>query len=356
MKLLVSGLDTVECAYYLRQVESSELDFTGLAQKREALRASRSRDPCVIKLGSKEFRLGRGGTASGYPLVLDNPEQTIQCGEFNNPSFFVTYRSHALWHKGAEQLHAEFLAWAEALGFVQSRSEGLSRVDFALDFHLPVVDFNEDSFVTLASKDGKHRKDGKVQTFTFGQGDIVLRVYDKTAEIREESHKTWFHALWGGVTADVWRVEFQVRKDILKRFSLRTFADLFDGAGDLMRYLVHEHTTLRVPSDDSNRSRWPLHPLWRLVQEHVETLPAQGVIREVNFDERLLEQMMRLAISVEGYVKRSAAIEYVRRGGELLSHEHALAAFSDFLRRVHDPLTWSRDVIARADDIRLGQP
>lgn len=248
------------------------------------------------------------------------------------------------------------MRWADALGFAQSRSEGLSRVDIALDFHLPALDFDEDNFVTLASKDGKHRKDGKAQTFTFGQGDIVLRVYDKTAEIREASQKTWFHALWGGVTEDVWRVEFQVRKDVLKRFSIRTFADLFDGAGDLMRYLVHEHTTLRVRTDDSNRSRWPLNPLWALVQEHVETLPAQGVIREVNPDERLLEQMMRLAISVEGYLKRSAAIEYVRRGGELLSHEHALSAFSHFLRKVHDPLTWSRDVVAKADEIRLGQP
>ncbi len=164
MKLLLSGLDTVECAYYLHQVGKSAFDFTTLTERREALRAAKRRDPCVVELGGKEFLVGRGGTASGYPLVLDNAEQTIQCGEFNSPSFFVTYRSQALWHKGARQLHDEFRQWAEALALKQIRSEGLSRVDFTLDVHLPLIDFDEDSFVTLASKDGKHRKDRKVQT------------------------------------------------------------------------------------------------------------------------------------------------------------------------------------------------
>ena len=355
MKLLLSGLDTVECAYYLREGPGCGFDFVDLANQREAMRAAKKRDPVVVTLGGKDFLLGRGGTASGYPLVLNNPEQTIQCGEFNSPSFFVTYRSDALWHKGAKQLHAEFRQWAHDLRFNYSRDEGLSRVDFTFDFELPVVDFDEDCFITLASKDSKHRKDRKVQTFGFGQGDIVLRVYDKSAEIHEASGKTWFFDLWGGVKENVWRVEFQVRKEVLKRFGIRTFDDLFGGCGDALRYLVHEHTTLRVRQDDSNRSRWPIHPLWLLLQEHVATMPVQGVIREVDPDERLLEQMMRLAISVEGYIKRSAAIECVRRQGALLSHEQAIGEFNRFLRRVHDPLTWRNDVLKRADEIRLGQ-
>lgn len=355
MRLLLSGLDTVECAYYLREGLGCGFDFAGLANQREAMRASKRREPVVVSIGGKDFLLGRGGTASGYPLVLNNPEQTIQCGEFNNPSFFVTYRSDALWHKGAKTLHDEFKAWAHGLRFNYGRGEGLSRVDFAFDFHLPMIDFDEDCFVTMASKDAQHRKDRVVQTFRFGEGDVVLRVYDKSAEIAEASGKTWFHELWGGIKEDVWRVEFQVRKEVLKRFGIRTFQDLFDGYGDVLRYLVQEHTTLRVRQDDSNRSRWPLHPLWSLLQDHVATLPAQGVIREVDVDERLFEQMMRLAVSVEGYVKRSAAIECVRRGGELLSHDAAIREFVAFLRRVHDPLTWRNDVLKRADEIRLGQ-
>lgn len=49
--------------------------------------------------------------------------------------------------------------WAEALGLKAIKPEELSRADFAFDFQLPEVDFDEDSFVTAATKDSQHRKD-----------------------------------------------------------------------------------------------------------------------------------------------------------------------------------------------------
>lgn len=356
MKLLLSGLDTVDCAYYLAQGEGCGLDFETLHAAKEGLRQARARDPLTVSVGGEDFLLSPNGTKSGYPLLMENARTRIQFGEFNSPSFYVNFRSHALWHGGAKHLHEQFLAWTAGLGLVHKRAEGLSRVDFAFDVLLPVADFSEENFVTLATKDATHRKDRKAQTFRFGEGDTVLRVYDKCAEIRESSRKTWLYDLWGGHDEGVWRIEFQVRKDVLKRFGLRTFQDLFDGCGDLLRYLVHEHTTLRVRNDaDANRSRWPLHPLWRLLQEHVEQLAAQGVVREVDPDKPLLEQLTQLAIAVEGYLKRVAAVECVRRGGEILSHEDTLREFSKLLRRVHEPLTWQPDVARRADQTRLGQ-
>lgn len=355
MKLLLAGIDTVDCAYYLQPSNDCQFDFGALAKVREEQQAAKRPERVTLSLGGMDFLLAPHGTASGYSYLMENADTRVQFGEFNNPSFFVNYRSHALWHKGAEALHRDFLSWADAIGLAPGRPEGLSRVDFAFDFHLPVIDFDEDCFLTQASKDAQHRKDRKVQTFRFGEGDTVLRIYDKSAEIREASAKTWFHALWGGAVDNVWRIEFQVRKEVLKRFGVRTFQDLFDGSGDVLRFLVHTHTTLRVPQVDTNRSRWPIHPLWAMLQEHVSTLQAQGVVREVDPDERLRQQLLRLAIAVEGYVKRSAAIECVRRDGDLLSHEQALEVFSSFLRQVHNPLTWNRDVLKRADEVRLGQ-
>jgi hypothetical protein len=85
VKLLLSGLDTVECAYYLREGAGCDFNFSGLSAKREEMRGAKTREPVVVKIGDREFLLGRGGTQSGYPLVLNNAEQTIQCGEFNSP-------------------------------------------------------------------------------------------------------------------------------------------------------------------------------------------------------------------------------------------------------------------------------
>ena len=81
------------------------------------------------------------------------------------------------------------MQWVEELGLVAIKPEGLSRVDFSFDYYLPNIDLDEDSFVSLSIKDTQYRKDGKVQTFKFGESDFVLRIYDKIAEIEEQSGK-----------------------------------------------------------------------------------------------------------------------------------------------------------------------
>lgn len=152
MKLLLSGLDTIECAYYLRAGASCGIDFDALRAQREIMRNAKQPDSSVVELGGMEFMLSPNGTKSGYPFLISNPDCTIQFGEFNEPSFFVKYSSFALWNKGAKFLHERFRQWATSLGFIQARPEGLSRCDFAFDFHLEAIDFDEDSFVTAAAR------------------------------------------------------------------------------------------------------------------------------------------------------------------------------------------------------------
>ena len=355
MKLLASGLDTIECAYYLRAVPGCKLDFESLRLQREVMRESKQPESAVLKLGDMEFLLSPNGTKSGYPFVMSNQDCTIQFGEFNDPSFFVRYSSFALWTKGAKFLHDRFLSWADALGLQTVRAEGLSRVDFAFDFLLPAIDFDEDSFVTAASKDSQHRKDSKVQTFTFGRDEIVLRVYNKSDEIKEASKKYWMHLFWQEQTENVWRVEWLVRKETLKRFGLRTFQDLFEGYGDVLRYLMSEHTSLRIKNEDSNRSRWPVHPLWTLLSEHISTLPAQGVYKEVDPRMMLDEILIRMAISMEGYLKKIAAIECLKEGRPMLSQTQTIDRLIPLLDKVHNNLTWRGDVQKRMDQLRLAQ-
>lgn len=354
MNILLSGLDTVDCAYYLIPAGQARLDFQSLREQREAYRLAKTRDSLVVELGGMVFALSPNGTRSGYPFLISNQQWSIQFGEFNDPSFYVSFRSLALWHKGAKALHHEFLQWAHSLGYVPLKPEGLSRADFAFDVHLPVVDFDEDSFVTQAEKDSQHRKNRKVQTFTFGRDEIVLRVYNKSDEVNEASGKYWLHPLWGGPTDDVWRIEWQIRKETLKRFGLRTFEDLFDGCGDALRYLVHEHTTLRVKTSDSNNSRWPIHPLWQLLSAHIDSLPAQGVYRELNQRALLDETLMRIAVSIQGYLKKVAAIECLKEGRPMLSQSQAIDRLLPLLDKVHDPLTWRPDVKGRIQKLRVG--
>jgi hypothetical protein len=171
----LSGLDTVECAYYLRLTALCAIDFRHLAIEKEVLRQSKKRQPSKIEIGGINFFLQPYGTSSGYPFLIENEDLSIEFGEFNEPSFYVTYRSIALWHKGAAALHQQFIDWSQRTGFVAAKSESPSRVDFTFDYFLPEIDFKEDHFVSLSSaKDRQHRKDREVQTISFGKGDVTL--------------------------------------------------------------------------------------------------------------------------------------------------------------------------------------
>lgn len=351
---LLSGHDTLECAYYLAPGPDCLMDYGKLTAEKEALRSAKVRRPKALRLGSEEFLLLPNGTKSGYPLLMENDSFSLQFGEFNKPNYFVTYRSFALWQYGAERLHQRFLAWANSVGLTPYQPERLSRVDFTFDYQLDPLDFDEDNFVSAATKDNQHRKNRKVQTFRLGEGDVVLRVYNKVDEIREQSAKTWFFDLWG-VEEHVWRIEWQIRKDWLRPFGIRTLADLFERQGDLLRVLVSDHTTLRCKTDDSNRSRWPLHPMWADLQSHVATLPGLGIVREFDPVALLEERETRMAISIYGYLKRIGAIQGIKRHTPEIGFEEAFTVLRKKLDRLHDDLTWENDVRRRYDEMRLGQ-
>jgi hypothetical protein len=99
---LTSGLDTIQFAYYLRPQPGAAFNFERLMVAKERLRADKSRKGELLCIGGESFLVQGYGSKSGYPLVLDYVDFNIECGEFNNPSFFVTYRSKALWEKGAK--------------------------------------------------------------------------------------------------------------------------------------------------------------------------------------------------------------------------------------------------------------
>lgn len=354
IKLLLSGHDTVQCAYNLLVTDCCSIDFESLAVSRERAKLSKAREPVVVQLGDVDFLLQPSGSSSGYPFIMINRDFRIEFGPFNTPSFYVTFQSEALWRDGAQALHQRFMQWAEYVGLRAHQPEKLSRVDFTFDYSLPEIDFDEDSFITLSNKDTKHRENGKVQGFKFGKDAVVLRVYDKVVEIIQQSDKTWFYKLWGQ-DSGVWRFEWQTRKDILRRFGIRTFDDLDAQQGDLLRYLAEEHTTLRVKSEDSNRSRWPLHPLWVDLQQQIKRLDMTGIYREVDPIGSLDQRLMQMAISLNGNVKRIAAICCLQEDREFMPQSMAIERLRVLLNAVHNPLDWRQDVEKRIKHMRLGR-
>lgn len=95
---------------------------------------------------------------------------------------------------------------------------GVSRADVAVDFQgwSPQMDELTSGMVCAATYRGTHGNGSGVQTFQFGKGVVVVRLYDKTAEIAV-THKDYMKELWSfsdhyNDYAGVWRVEVQMRR------------------------------------------------------------------------------------------------------------------------------------------------
>ena len=64
-KFIISGFDTIECAYYLIATDEYKLDFIELAAQKESMVRAKVTKPKPIQIGSEEFLIASHGTGSG---------------------------------------------------------------------------------------------------------------------------------------------------------------------------------------------------------------------------------------------------------------------------------------------------
>lgn len=160
---------------------------------------------------------------------------------------------------------------------------------------------------------------------------VSCLIYDKTHEIKYHSKdKGWFHDLWAAQrdelgqplwdgSASVWRIEFRFKRLALNEFGFENVYEVLARMSDLWAYaaghvggadgLPDGWLRYVMPSEDSNRSRWPVHPCWRVIQggflapasdSSVELEPLQRQCkRKVN--------MLRALAAIAGYASTTEA-------------------------------------------------
>jgi hypothetical protein len=67
------------------------------------------------------------------------------------------------------------------------------------------------------------------------------------------------------------------------------------------------------------------------------------------------ERMIRITISMYGYMKRIAAIYSLQGKTSAISLKQSQAHLSVQMERIHDPLTWQTDVERRITEMRMGE-
>jgi len=323
----------------------------------------RKKASAPFELGGERFEMQATGSR-GKEFLLSNDDIRIEIGS-TNIEWSITWRATAaaLWEYGVHALRERVYGLLERAGIKPRRPDerwvSLTRVDYAFDFWSPA--FTKEMTPELvralvtpsevkwrADMWGRSAKssDGtvQVQTLTFGsKKGCQVQIYDKTAEIVEASGKEWMLDIWGErggywpteKPADVWRLEIRMAGDWLKSRTSKDPEVFFEHQWQLIADgLFNRRLTVENP-EDSNRSRWPLHPLYSLAIEDIDN-PQEFVPVGHKVTKRRDELMQMLVANVAGTIRSAAVLEH---GGtisqEIAKEIAAKAVVHAFVDKAH---------------------
>lgn len=292
MKIVHKGFDTLTLSI---QANIPQELFAYLDTERE--RAEEARKQVPVSYGGAEFDLLPYG-GNGYRFIL-------QGGPLEVTWFFKKPNARDPWgiriSVGSTLLATQGLGYARAyidktltrLGVrFGAHQVSIARVDFCVDILAPEFALQPEQFVIhshsnradhqAADEDQRSNgKSGRFTSVTIGKmpGRQVI-IYDKRREVIDRHKPIWWD-IWNAnlereglpplVTSDaaqsrVWRIEVRAGKDLLKdRWQVRTWAQLDALFGDVVAEAFGKVRYCEPDSTDSNRARWPNHPLWDLV-------------------------------------------------------------------------------------------
>lgn len=343
-KLLLAGIDSLHLssAAELRadlvtdllalKAEASECSHQGLPLPRFRTNLVVNGEEHVIDL-----EVQPRGTRKGDLLLKSNALDLVLHSRppKNLPAAYVELHALFLWTgwDRASDIGAALLRDVAAVP--ASADVQTSRIDLAADFCGWTPDeglkqhlrgrFRRWTKDYEPTRDREHGYGRRFTGFTFGGGPLLCRMYDKTVELRV-SNKYWFVPKWTAAgyvdektSGHVWRVEFQVRREILRKCQLvphelktkdgtddremKRWDDVKIGLNDLWRYLTTQWLTYQLPR--TNRVRFRLHPRWvTLMRAKLTPLPDGQLFRH-----NRLANMNRCLGALGGYLKHEYALD-----------------------------------------------
>lgn len=263
---LASGVDALYASS--RPIISKEF-FDGLM----ILKAeSNSEDslPSFLTIGNEHYHVGKSAWGK-YPVYLEHEFGRIGFSQSGSlPGVRLQIRSKFLHNLGAEQSLLWFSNRLEEMGILTYWT--LSRLDLYTDLQgwSPRAS-DKSNFLTRATDINYYEQNDDFSGFIFGtrkSGTVLCRIYNKTREIQKKSDG-WTPLIWGDrvdLNLSVWRVEFETSTKFLHQVGIENAIDGLNKRANLWAHFTEEWLTLRNPTSDSNKSRWPISEVWEFIQ------------------------------------------------------------------------------------------
>jgi hypothetical protein len=204
----------------------------------------------------------------GFAYVLEDGAFRVQISRSSLlPCAYVKVSSTYLAHVGPKRAEEAARRIVDTLIDVR-QGPAVSRIDLFVDFaSWEDMEWNREAWVTRASSVDSYAEELIFTGWVIGKGSIIsARLYHKLVQATKIKatylFDLWRTAGWDGQTP-VWRLEFQLRRELLTQHGLRTLPAVLDNLNGLWGYATAEWLRLTIPSaEDKTRSRWPIHPLW----------------------------------------------------------------------------------------------
>ncbi|HEU5382774.1 MAG TPA: hypothetical protein VFV38_45790 [Ktedonobacteraceae bacterium] len=257
-----------------------------------------------------------------FKWILEHPKIKVSIGRGVRAPLWgeVRFSSEYLWEycRHYDQAFSDVWCFLNLI-FGESITLQASGVDLAKDFTgwdvgALKLDQLRDRLITRAQSDDARplaftddglidgpesikRRWKRLTGLPFGKRNAAVSaiLYDKTHEIRYQSpEKAWMYDVWqverdenGRPVLPVWRLEGRLRRKALREGGIETLWELLERLPDIWAYLVGHvgggddglpDGWLRyvVPTEDTNRSRWPVAPEWEVLQVGFAPVDAPG--------------------------------------------------------------------------------
>jgi hypothetical protein len=330
VRVLLAGPDTL---YFSCDLPISEAMRERLNEEKATAQAlaDERRVHCPEWLGARVCPQGAKG---GYAFLIETEDFSVKLlGERiqNRPSIYIEMRSYALHThpEGPQGACRAALAWVRETLYADQPSKlvndaisfeaaKLSRADVHIDYqggYAPSLSNVSDElrcFIRPGKTKGALYFQGTRPTgYAFGKGHVQARLYNKTLETKEKANDSYAALLLAKNSdgydsdQDVWRLEFQLRREGAKGFKLYTppeedddeaeieaelAAEELQHIGTLPRFFARMNELvlfltqhwLRLVEDigSANRSRWPTHSTWIALREQFATVSQSHPLDE----------------------------------------------------------------------------
>ncbi len=298
-KLLRFGIDSLYLSYQgelFPEVKERLVKLKQLAQHPEADQQAQAQ----YAIAGHIFEVKDKGS-SIFPYVIEDGAFRISLSKTSKktPMAYVKLSSRYLCSNTPIEAETHLRHILSELGILSDYAH-VSRIDLCADFvsHENMESWGREAWITRGKKIDAHAVNEKFTGWSIGLGGkISCRLYNKLIEIHT-SGRTDLIPLWkeAGWIEDepVWRVEFQLMRDVLAEHGLISLDAVLANLNGLWSYASTEWLRLTLPNpDDQTRSRWPIHPLWGYIssidwETNLNTLSRSFQATRLPEDKRIL--------------------------------------------------------------------